>query len=588
MISFVRNVGLPSFSVGSKIFSIVGFCLAMLALSSGIAIWQMAQIGQEIEAIAEYDIPLTANISKLTTHQLEQSISLERALRAGASSLKSSDDEVTRETAVFLKLAALVDTEIADARSLIEEATQKPLSELEAAVFADAGKKLEVLAGQHKEFDKHAEEVLAAIKSGDMATAEELLPTVEAEEKHINHALEELMASIADMTGQAALTAEAHEKSALQLLILIGGAALFAGAALSFIMVRNAITRPLTEVVGGLNALADGDSSIELTVKSDDEIGAVAKAYEEFKVTVEKAKQLEAAQAEQKAKQEEARRQALNEMAEALDETVGNVIETVSSTADQLSASARSMAAISEETSSQATAVAAASEEATSNVQTVAAASEQMSNSISEINNQVSQANEVSREAVQRVEQTSEQIAVLDQTADKIGEVVAMISDIAAQTNLLALNATIESARAGEAGKGFAVVASEVKALAGQTSNATDQISSQINEIQNATQLAVTSMSEISKVMQVLSETSTAIASSMDEQGSATQEIARNVQEAATGTEEVSRNINGVTQASQEAGAASSQVLSASTELSTQTQTLKSEVARFIQTVRSA
>ncbi len=65
----------------------------------------------------------------------------------------------------------------------------------------------------------------------------------------------------------------------------------------------------------------------------------------------------------------------------------------------------------------------------------------------------------------------------LRQEVEQVANVANQVQAIAAQTNLLALNATIEAARAGEAGKGFAVVAGEVKALAGQTRNATTQIS---------------------------------------------------------------------------------------------------------------
>ncbi len=65
-------------------------------------------------------------------------------------------------------------------------------------------------------------------------------------------------------------------------------------------------------------------------------------------------------------------------------------------------------------------------------------------------------------------------VEVLILSTQKIGETMGLIQTIAAQTNLLALNATIEAARAGDAGKGFAIVAGEVKALAAQTSKATD------------------------------------------------------------------------------------------------------------------
>ncbi|WP_426616233.1 methyl-accepting chemotaxis protein [Bradyrhizobium sp. McL0616] len=189
-----------------------------------------------------------------------------------------------------------------------------------------------------------------------------------------------------------------------------------------------------------------------------------------------------------------------------------------------------------------------------------------MTSSISEISRQVQESSRVADVAVEQAQRTNARVAELTKAAGRIGDVVDLINTIAGQTNLLALNATIEAARAGEAGRGFAVVASEVKALAEQTAKATGEIGQHIGAIQTATQDSV----------------------GAEEQGAATQEISRNIQHAAHGTSEVSANIGDVQRGAGETGAASAQVHSAAQSLSQESNRLKSEVGRFLDTVRAA
>jgi methyl-accepting chemotaxis protein len=77
-------------------------------------------------------------------------------------------------------------------------------------------------------------------------------------------------------------------------------------------------------------------------------------------------------------------------------------------------------------------------------------------------------------------------------------------------------------------------------------------------------------------------------ASAVEEQGAATQEISRNVHQAAQGTQQVSSHVADVQRGASETGVASSQVLAAAKSLSNESNRLKLEVSKFLNSVRAA
>jgi methyl-accepting chemotaxis protein len=370
---------------------------------------------------------------------------------------------------------------------------------------------------------------------------------------------------------------------------MVAGAAVLIGLLIAFFIARG-IIGPLSGLTSGMKELAGGNFGVVLPgLDRKDEVGDMAQAVETFKV---KAEEKARDEAEAKVKQDLAaakqRKADMIKLADDFEGAVGEIVDTVSSASTELEASANTLTSTAERAQELTTMVAAASEEASTNVQSVASATEEMTSSVNEISRQVQESSRMANEAVDQARKTNDRVGELSKAAARIGDVVELINTIAGQTNLLALNATIEAARAGEAGRGFAVVASEVKALAEQTAKATGEIGQQISGIQAATQESVNAIREISGTIEKLSEISSTIAAAVEEQGAATQEISRNVQQAAQGTQQVSANITDVQRGASETGSASSQVLSAAKSLSSDSNRLKLEVGKFLNTVRAA
>jgi len=370
---------------------------------------------------------------------------------------------------------------------------------------------------------------------------------------------------------------------------LILGAVIFGLILVLFIVfVTQGLNKPLKQMTLVMKRLAGGEGDVTIPgTKRKDEIGAIAQSVLIFKDQAQERLKLETdKQADENIREE--RTQKIAQLTKGFDGKITQLLKTLNSQASTMKNEVESMSAVTQGTGASADKMVETSNVASQTVQAVAGAAEELANSVEEIGRQVTESNDITASAVTEASHTNEQVQGLARSSVKIGEVISLINDIAEQTNLLALNATIEAARAGDMGKGFAVVASEVKSLASQTSQATEEISVQVQEIQSATTEAVETIGGITATIDKISEISGSISNAVKEQGEATLEIAQNIDNTAKATDAVNGEINNVKSAVADTQSAVDVVVTTTEELSVELQSLQAEVDQFLLDIKAA
>ena len=554
-------------TLGSRLSSLVGFLSILMIVVGAAGIWGNYDANTRMKSIYEDHTVALSQLGEINHRMLDSAMTLRGAYIRSRTG-ENIGDISSRVTADIDRIEKLFSAYTATDLTPEEKSLALSFDEKRKTYFAE-GLRPAVAAVAENKFDE-----LAKILTGKAS-------------KLYKATSDDFESLVALQVREAKSEYEASQRQ-YQIILSVSFALIVIGILVGVLFGRKtvqAIVRPVGWLNDAMANIAQGRFNTRILVEHDDEIGTALRNVQAMqnKLAFDREQQRDLAN-----KTAEQRKQDMQRIAGEFESAVGEIIETVSSASTELEASASTLTRTAERSQELTVAVAAASEQASTNVQSVASATEELTSSVNEISRQVQEFARIAQEAVGQAQQTNQSVGELSEAAGRIGAVVELISSIAGQTNLLALNATIEAARAGDAGRGFAVVASEVKALAEQTAKATGEISQQIASIQAATTQSVGAINAITGTINRMSEIASTIASAVEEQGAATQEISRNVQQAAQGTQQVSSNISDVQRGASETGLASSEVLSSAKALAQDSTRLKTEVGKFLHSVRAA
>jgi methyl-accepting chemotaxis protein len=323
----------------------------------------------------------------------------------------------------------------------------------------------------------------------------------------------------------------------IKIMVIIVAVAILVAMGLG-LFIAQIIGKPVKELVGVAEKIADGDLDIAIEVKSKDEIGILASAFKR------------------------------------MTDNLNEVMMNINSASEQVAAGSRQVSASSMALSQGATEQASSIEELTASIEEISSQTKLNAENVAQLN---VLAEVIQDNSVQGNGQMKEMLTAMEEINDasnNISKIIKVIDEIAFQTNILALNAAVEAARAGQHGKGFAVVAEEVRNLAARSANAaketTDLIEGSIKKVEGGTRIANQTATALDKIVEGVSKA-----------GVLVNDIAVASSEQATGIAQVTQGIAQVSQVVQTNSATSEESAAASEELSGQAELLREQVGRF-------
>jgi methyl-accepting chemotaxis protein len=315
------------------------------------------------------------------------------------------------------------------------------------------------------------------------------------------------------------------------LLILIG--------LLSSIIIARMV-KPLVDASDIMEELSEGegDLTIRLNVKTNDEIGKLSVNFNRF---IDKLKHI------------------VEKVKEA-SEDLNNGTKEISAGSEDLSTRTSEQAASITETST-------TLEGFTNIVKVNTDNSEEVRERLENFNAEM----QTKRDLMDNVTSTMKEI---EDSSKKIDNIITVINDISFQTNLLALNAAVEAARAGEAGRGFAVVAAEVRNLAQKTAESSKTIQEIVTKNVDSTKKGMTLVNETSEFFVVIMEI-------MDELVKKINQITDGSKEQSTGVEQINQAIMKLENAISQNAALVEELSATSKNMSSNTLQLNEMVNKF-------
>jgi len=261
-----------------KILAVAAALLTVFAVTTGFSTYVNKQVVAEMEAIADYHIPIGVHVSSIDVLTFEFELGLRRSIAAApldpkqVAALRQRHTQIVSTIRNDIKIVhRSLEAGIADARNDLED--RIAMAELKGTFT--------FLEQRLAPFLQTGDDTLAAIEAGDLPRARALVAGFSAFEDLFGKDIAGVRLALEKLTLSSITETKGNQDSILWLnAVLFAMAAVF-GLAL-FVALANRLHRSLEDLLAGTKQVETGRLDVKLAVNSDDEIGQLTQSFNQM------------------------------------------------------------------------------------------------------------------------------------------------------------------------------------------------------------------------------------------------------------------------------------------------------------------